>query len=178
MLTISDPKLRHWSYAASKIAGESAVFSGAFKTKYKPVVIRFHNVYGERMGSTHVIPELLDRVRAKVDPFPIYGADQTRSFLHVEDAARAVILAASAPGPGGLFNVGSDEEVVIEALARMIFEITGFKPRLDYRNAPPGSVKRRAANVRKLAALGFSPTVSLEDGIRRCWTMSGRKELG
>lgn len=165
---ISDPRLPRWSYAASKILGESAVFAGATRGRYKPVVIRFHNVYGERMGPTHVIPELFARVRAQVDPFPVYGADQTRSFLHVSDAARGVILASEAPD-GGIFNVGSDEEIVIEALARTIFEVAGFSPTVDYRSAPPGSVRRRVPDIGRMRGLGFRPTVPLREGLERCW---------
>ncbi len=100
LLSIDDIALPRWSYAASKIAGESAVFGAARVGNFTPIVVRFHNVYGPRMGPTHVIPEFLARARAKVDPFPVFGADQTRSFLHVDDAARALraVLGAALEG--------------------------------------------------------------------------------
>jgi UDP-glucose 4-epimerase/UDP-glucuronate decarboxylase len=169
-LSIGDIALPRWSYAASKLAGESAVFAAARAKAFAPAVIRFHNVYGPRMGPTHVIPEFLERCRAKTDPFPVYGPEQTRSFLYVEDAARAVIDVCDTirrqPERGGIWNVGSERETVIADLARSVFSVTGHRPRVESKPAPPGSVARRVPDVTKLAELGFRPRVGLEDGLR------------
>lgn len=165
-LMIADILLPRWSYAASKITGESAVGNAARQAAFKPVIIRFHNVYGPRMKPTHVIPELIDRAQKRTDPFPVYGCDQTRSFLHVEDAARAVFLAAGAEG--GIYNVGSSKEVVILDLAQLIFKLTDFHPAVEARPAPPGSVRRRLPDVSKIRQLGFSERRSLEQGLRDC----------
>lgn len=177
-LSIGDIALPRWSYAASKLAGESAVFAAARLHGFAPAVIRFHNVYGPRMGPTHVIPEFLERCRAKTDPFPVYGPEQTRSFLFVEDAARAVLDVCDAirlaPERGGIWNVGSERETVIADLARAVFEVTGHRPRVDARPAPPGSVARRVPDVTKLAGLGFRPRVQLEQGLRACWEAPAR----
>jgi UDP-glucose 4-epimerase/UDP-glucuronate decarboxylase len=170
-LVVGDIALPRWSYAASKLAGESAVFGAAPLGGFTPVVVRFHNVYGPRMGPTHVIPEMLERCARRVDPFPIFGSDQTRSFLHVADAARALclVLEAALEGRGGIVNVGSDRETRIGDLARRIFELVGFHPRVVEQPAPPGSVGRRVPDVRKLAALGFRPAIELEAGLADCW---------
>jgi UDP-glucose 4-epimerase/UDP-glucuronate decarboxylase len=172
LLSIDDIELPRWSYAASKIAGESAVFGAARIGGFTPVVVRFHNVYGPRMGPTHVIPEMLARARQRVDPFPIFGSDQTRSFLHVEDAGRALVtvLGAALEKRGGLYNLGSAVETKIGDLARVVFDVTGFHPRVDEQPAPPGSVRRRVPDVAKLTALGFEPRWKLRDGIAQCWT--------
>jgi UDP-glucose 4-epimerase/UDP-glucuronate decarboxylase len=171
LLSIDDIALPRWSYAASKIAGESAVFGAARAGGFTPIVVRFHNVYGPRMGPTHVIPEFLARARQRVDPFPIFGADQTRSFLHVEDAGRALrtVLGAALEKQGGLYNIGSEVETVIADLAQVVFDVTGFHPRVDARPAPPGSVRRRVPDTSKLRALGFAPRRSLREGIAECW---------
>jgi len=171
LLAIDDIALPRWSYAASKIAGESAVFGAAKLGKFTPIVVRFHNVYGPRMGPTHVIPEFLARARAQVNPFPVFGADQTRSFLHVDDAARALraVLGAALDGKGGLYNIGSDRETGIADLAQVVFDVTGFHPKLDARPAPPGSVRRRVPDTSKLRALGFAPQRELREGIAECW---------
>lgn len=171
ILSIDRIALPRWSYAASKLAGESAVFGAASEHGLHPVVVRFHNVYGPRMGPTHVIPEMLKRVRERTDPFPVFGPEQTRSFLYVEDAGRALltVLDAALGGAKGLFNIGSPHEKRIDELARTIFDVTDFHPRIDARPAPPGSVARRAPDISKLAKLGFAPRVELADGIRACW---------
>jgi UDP-glucuronate decarboxylase len=173
-LGIDDPKLPRWSYAASKIAGESALFSAARLAPFAPIVARIHNVYGPRMGPTHVVPEMLARCHARVDPFPVAGADQTRSFMYVEDAARALILLieAGARRERGVWNVGSSVETRIDDLARLCLLISEHDAALEPRPAPPGSVARRVPDVRKLAKLGFVPRVALEDGVRACWQAS------
>ncbi|MDA0991541.1 MAG: NAD-dependent epimerase/dehydratase family protein [Verrucomicrobia bacterium] len=167
-LVITDIQLPRWSYAASKIAGEAAVFGAAHKAGFIPVAMRFHNVYGPRMGLTHVIPELFDRCRRKLDPLPVYGLDATRSFLHVDDAARAIRLATSpaAASDGGIINIGSDQEISIQQLLETMFELTGHHPTLEAHPAPPGSVKRRVPDIHKLQALGFSQTIDLVTGLR------------
>ena len=170
-LSIADIALPRWSYAASKIAGESAVFAAARRSGLAPAVVRFHNVYGPRMGPTHVVPEFLERCRKKTDPFPVYGEEQTRSFLHVRDAALAllVVLERALAGDAGITNVGSSEETRIGDLARLVFEITGHRPKVESRPAPPGSVARRVPDVRRLRAMGFRPGIGLAPGIRECW---------
>jgi len=170
-LSIADIELPRWSYAASKICGESAVFGAAPLGKFTPIVVRFHNVYGPRMGPTHVIPEMLARCKAKTDPFPIFGAEQTRSFLYIEDAGRALmhVLSAARQKKGGLYNIGAPLETKIGDLAKIVFEVTGHKPKLDLKPAPKGSVQRRVPNIEKIKKLGFEPKVALLEGVRTCW---------
>jgi nucleoside-diphosphate-sugar epimerase len=171
MLSIADIELPRWSYAASKIGGEAAVFGASRIAGFTPIIVRFHNVYGPRMGPTHVIPEMLARCKAKIDPFPVFGWDQTRSFLYVEDAGRALqCIARYAQGKhGGIYNVGSAVETQISDLARIVFEVTGHFPALDVQPAPFGSVKRRVPDITKLAKLDFTPKVGLLEGVRACW---------
>jgi UDP-glucuronate decarboxylase len=170
-LSISDIREPRWSYAASKIAGESLLFSAAKQSRFVPIVVRLHNVYGPRMPTTHVVPEMLARCKSKSDPFPVYGPEQTRSFLHVSDCARALLtLHERLQDPSGsIVNIGSSRETRIDELARMCFAVSGHHPRLDVRPASPGSVARRVPDVQKLEALGWRQTIPLEDGLAECW---------
>ncbi len=169
-LSIGDIALPRWSYAASKIAGESAVFGAAPLGKFSPLIVRFHNVYGPRMGPTHVIPEFVKRCAEKTDPFPVFGYDATRSFLHVYDAARALqIIAAESNNCSGIFNIGSPEEVKIAELLEIVLKVGHHAPRIDKHPAPPGSVTRRVPKLSKLKSLGFAPTIALAEGIQGCF---------
>ncbi len=168
-LSISDITLPRWSYAASKICGESGAFGLTENYGIDTAVIRFHNVYGPRMTLTHVIPEMIERCKKEVSPFPLYGHDQTRSFLHVSDAATAVLLIEKIIKGSDIYNVGSEKEVSILGLAETIFEQSRFRPAvIDKIEAPPGSVKRRVPDTSKLKKLGFSPRIELHNGIKEC----------
>ncbi len=170
-LGIADPILPRWSYAASKLAGEAAVFAAARTFGFAPIVARLHNVYGPRMPPTHVVPEILGRCLRREDPLVVLGPEQTRSFLHVDDAGRALhrIARAGRDAGGGIWNIGHDEEVRIERLVELCLEVSGHRPRIDARPAPDGSVARRVPDVTRLRALGFAPRVGLRAGIEGCW---------
>lgn len=169
-LGVSDVEEPRWSYAASKIAGESMLFAAAREADFVPIVARLHNVYGPRMPTTHVVPEMLARCQAGTDPFPVYGPAQTRSFLHVSDCARALlVLHEKVARPGGIWNIGSGREIRIDELARLCFAVSGHRPKLDERPHSPGSVMRRVPDVRKLESLGWKQTIRLEDGLAECW---------
>jgi UDP-glucose 4-epimerase/UDP-glucuronate decarboxylase len=175
-LSVSDVQEPRWSYAASKIAGESMLFSAAREASFVPIVARLHNVYGPRMPPTHAVPEILARCKQKADPFALYGAEQTRSFLHVFDCASALLLLhEKVKDPaGGIYHIGSPRELRIDELAQMCFTVSGHHPRIDRQPHSPGSVMRRVPDVRKLEALGWKPTIALEDGLAECWKAIAR----
>ena len=93
-----------FAYAASKMLGEAAVIHTARARGLRAVIGRFHNVYGPRMGTDHVIPELSLRALRREDPFRVFGAEQRRAFCHVADAVEAMtrlIDDRGRVGPGG-----------------------------------------------------------------------------
>src|SRR5262249_4837446 len=89
-LTIADPAAPRFAYAVSKLLGEVAFVHGARAKGITCVIGRFHNVYGPRMGTDHVIPEMSLRAIRGDDPFVVYGADQYRAFCYVDDAVEAM----------------------------------------------------------------------------------------
>ena len=92
-LVINDPKNVRWSYGGSKILSEIAIYSYAKVFGIKDfVLIRYHNIYGPRMGHEHVIPQFIDRIIRKENPFKIYGGKETRTFCYVDDGVRATKL--------------------------------------------------------------------------------------
>lgn len=90
--SIADSFNPRWSYAIAKLHGEMAVIHGCGAHDLPFTVLRYHNVYGPRMGEAHVIPDFLKR--AKNREFVLYGSTETRAFIHVDDAVRATLLAA------------------------------------------------------------------------------------
>jgi UDP-glucose 4-epimerase/UDP-glucuronate decarboxylase len=168
-LVIADVENPRFTYAATKILGEAATVQYARARGLPFVIGRLHNVYGPRMGTDHVIPELSLRALAREDPFRIYGLAQRRAFCHVADAVEAVRRLMATPAAAGrIVNIGNDrEETTVEALVALILGAAEFSPRLDPRPAPPGSVDRRCPDISTLRALtAFAPRVSLAEGVR------------
>lgn len=150
---LADPRRPRSSYALSKLASESMLWLR--QDNYRVRVGRYYNVYGPRMGHSHVIPELIGRINDGVTPFPLYGAHQTRAFCHVDDAVTATIgLMALPTAEPVLANIGNDtEEIRVLDLVRRLFRIARVDPELDIRPAPPGSPERRLPDLTTLRSL-------------------------
>lgn len=173
-LVIDDTYNPRWSYASTKLVGELFVINYAKMYNFRALIVRPHNFYGPRAGyKGHVIPDFSERIAAKVDPFPIYGADDTRTFCYIDDAMRAMQMLMDSSKTDGqpieTVHIGDFREITMKQLAEIMFEVTGWQPKeLDIKTSPPGSVKRRLADVSKLQNLtGWKPEVSLEEGLKR-----------
>ncbi|MBI2444549.1 MAG: GDP-mannose 4,6-dehydratase [Candidatus Magasanikbacteria bacterium] len=174
-LVIADPYNPRSSYDSSKLIGEPFVIHYAQHYNFRALIVRPHNFYGPRAGYDHVIPDFCRRIAARVDPFPIYGADNTRTFCYIDDVARAMQQlmdsAATDGQPVATVNIGDIEEITMTELAEKMFAVAGWRPqRIEIHPAPEGSVKRRLADISKLQKLiGWAPQISLEDGLRRTY---------
>lgn len=169
-LVISDTYNPRWTYAGTKLIGELFYIHTAKAYNLRSVIVRPHNFYGPRTGYDHVIPEFIERIQKQVDPFPINGADDTRTFCYMEDAVEAMqMLMESDNTDGGTYHIGRPytDELSMKDLAEKLFEIAGWRPQnLEIKNGPEGSVKRRAADVTKIKAdVGWEAKVSLEEGL-------------
>ena len=165
-LSIDDPANVRWSYAASKMHGEIAAFAAAQQHGIAHSIIRFHNVYGPRMGDKHVVPDFL--MRAARGEFILYGAEDTRAFIYIDDAVEATIgIAENAGCVGEVVNVGSRREVRIDELGRLMMQAGGWQGDIAVAPSPKGSVRRRAPDLAKLERLtGFRERWTLEDGLK------------
>jgi UDP-glucose 4-epimerase/UDP-glucuronate decarboxylase len=182
-LVITDVAHPRAAYAVSKVLGEAAVIHAARARGVPFVIARFHNVYGPRMGTDHVIPELCLRALAGEDPFRVWSVDQRRAFCHVADAVEAMVaLVRTERAWGQLVHVGNDrDETTIGDLAALVLRTARVSPRVVALPAPSGSVSRRCPDLSRLRALtGCTPKVSLEDGVRQTleWYRTWRAGAG
>ena len=169
-LIISDPYNPRWSYAGQKLIGELLFIHGSKAHNFRMSIVRPHNFYGPREGYEHVIPEIIERVKQQVDPFPIHGADETRSFCYIDDAVDAIqAVMESKKTDGGTYHIGTKEETKIEELINKIFSIMKWKPKkLDIKKSPEGSVKRRLPHVSKIKEhTGWEAKIGLEEGLKK-----------
>jgi nucleoside-diphosphate-sugar epimerase len=175
-LVVADVANPRWSYGGSKLVGEQLFTHYASAYGLRTVIVRPHNFYGPRAGTRHVIPQLIDRIVRRVDPFPLYGPDETRSFCYIDDAVEALrSVMLSDRTDGGTFHIGSPVETRIADLADTMFEVAGWRPdRVVAAPSPAGSVRRRVPDVSRVReAVGWEATTPLEAGLRmtyKWWT--------
>ena len=161
---VSDPR---FTYAITKILGESAFLNYAKKCDFEATVVRYHNAFGPDMGFKHVIPHLVERFMNNESPFRMYGHDQTRAFSYIDDTVEGTVLAMESDmAAGEIFHIGSSQEISIEELIRAVGEIMGYPGR--YVEAPtfPGSVSRRCPDISKAKRLlGYNPQIDWKVGL-------------
>ena len=175
-----------WSYAASKALDEFLALS-YWKEKRLPVVIaRLFNTVGPRQTGRYgmVLPNF---VRQALDgsPITVYGTGkQSRCFCDVRDAVEALLrLAATDTAVGEVVNVGNDEEITIEDLAKRVKEQTHSSSKIGYipydQAYEPGfeDMFRRVPCLDKLYRMtGFRPSTALPEIIDRVASHLSRKK--
>lgn len=163
-------------YAASKRADEIYGELFTHTMDLDVVALRYFNVYGPRQSPTSdyaaVIPIFI-RKALKRDRPVIYGdGTQSRDFIYVEDVARANLLAAqSSRAAGEIINICTGEECTILELWDLIRELAGIPQEPIFEAKRPGDIKRSLGDPGKSRnVMGFTPQVSLEDGLRKTMT--------
>ncbi len=176
-IVLGSTSMPRWSYACSKAIDE---FLGlAFYQQYGlgVVIARFFNTIGPRQTGQYgmVVPRFV-RMALENEPVTIYGTGkQTRCFCYVGDVVEAVIrLMNSDETTGRVYNVGSNEEISIEALADKIIEITGSKSEkkfVPYETAygrPIEDMMRRVPCIERIRqAVGWQSGTSLDQVLRK-----------
>jgi len=135
------------------------------------------NLYGPRDNfnpdSSHVIPALIKKfteaVRDGEDVVEVWGTGSaSREFLYVDDAARAIVLAAEKYNKPDPVNIGAGNEISIKKLVEIIAKYTDFKGKIHWDTSKPDGQPRRGLDVsRAESEFGFRASTSFEDGLKR-----------
>ncbi len=169
-LCIEDITHPRFTYAVTKMLGESGFMNYAKVYGFDCTIVRYHNVYGPRMGFKHVIPQVVKRFAGGEDPFRMFGHDQTRSFNFIDDAANGTIAAMETDTANNeIFHIGDmNAEITIEELLRYIGAIAGFSGTYVREGQHSGSVSRRCPDTSKAKAiLGYEPETDWKTGVRK-----------
>lgn len=159
-------------YGAAKAFNEGMLrsFHDMYGLDY--VALRYFNVYGPRMDMTGAYTEVLIRwmnAIAAGQPPMIFGDGlQTMDFVHVEDIARANVLAAAASATDAAFNVASGIETSLNMLLSMLLHVMGSSLQPEF--APARKVnpvpRRLASTAAAREQLGFEAQITLEEGLK------------
>jgi len=170
-LSIPDPMNPRWSYSAGKIISEIMAINYGRNKLNRVLIVRPHNVYGPDMGWEHVIPQFVLRMRdlagqAGTVRFPIQGSGrQTRSFVFVDDFTDGLLTVIRKGTHLNTYNIGTQDEISIAALAGLIGEIFGKRFEVIPGADVAGDAPRRCPDLAKVGALGYAPKVSLREGL-------------
>ena len=172
-LVVPDVRNARYSYGGGKITCELMALNWGRTGFDRVTIFRPHNIYGPDMGGEHVIPEVVLRANAECerqtqDPvrFPLQGdGSDTRSFMHIEDCARAISAVIDRGEHLGIYHVGNPQEVPIRRVVDLVFEHLGRKWEPEPGPRPSGGTSRRCPDITRLRGLGFEPKIGLSEGI-------------
>jgi GDP-L-fucose synthase len=161
-------------YALAKIAGLK-MCEGYFKQyNFKSISLMPCNLYGPNdsfdLQHSHVLSALVKRFTdAKDQNLPeitLWGTGiAKREFMHVNDLAEATLFMIENYDSIDFINIGWGEDISIKDLAELIASKVGYKGQLIWDSTKPNGMLRKCMDVSQMKALGYSPKISLEQGL-------------
>lgn len=163
------------AYALAKISGLILVQSYRKQYGRSWISAMPTNIYGPGdnfdLNNSHVLPALIrkfhDAKNAGHASVDLWGTGSPRrEFLHSDDLGRAGVFLLENYDDEVAINVGVGEDVPIRALAELIRSIVGFEGEIEWDSSKPDGTPRKLLDVSRLEALGWKPTIALEQGIK------------
>jgi GDP-L-fucose synthase len=162
------------AYAIAKIAGIELINSYRKEYGNKWISLMPTNLYGPRdnfdLTASHVLPAFIRRfieaAESGADKVTLWGSGTPlREFLHVDDLAQAVVVASEKYDSSLHLNVGSGEDLTIKDLAKRVAEAAGYTGKIEWDSSKPDGTPRKVLDVSRVKALGWKPTITLDEGI-------------
>ncbi|HWE52004.1 MAG TPA: GDP-L-fucose synthase [Bryobacteraceae bacterium] len=165
-------------YAVAKIAGIKMAQAYRKQYGFDAISAMPTNLYGEGdnfdLQTSHVLPAMLRKLtEAREGNAPevvLWGTGTPRrEFLHVDDLASACLFLMQHYDEPEIVNVGTGVDVTIRELAELVRKVTGYEGKIVFDESKPDGTPRKLLDVSKLASLGWTPSISLEEGVARTW---------
>jgi UDP-glucose 4-epimerase len=163
-ITLSDILEKRTVYMSSKILGEILYINSGLPFQ----INRLHNIYGPRMGYSHVVPELIKKLHSKQKKIEVFSPNHSRTFCYYEDAIKIIIrLASSNKSTNNIFNVGNQKpEIKIKNLIKIIMKVLKIKKRIVFIKDSHNSPSRRCPDMNLTKKIiGKLHYTKIEDGI-------------
>lgn len=162
------------AYAIAKIAGVKMVEFYKKQHGFDAINLMPCNLYGPNdhfdLNTSHVLPALVrrfvDATQEGSQKVTLWGTGAPlREFMHVDDLAEAALFLWRAPMTPVLINVGTGKDLSIKELATKIAQITGYKGEICWDVSMPDGTLRKCLDISRLKELGFTPRISLDEGL-------------
>jgi UDP-glucose 4-epimerase len=160
-------------YGASKLAGEGLIQAYAHGYGFTGIIFRFVSILGERYTHGHVF-DFLRSLREDPSRLRVLGdGRQEKSYLYVGDCVSAMTLATNRelePGAVDVYNLGTDETIVVDDSIATIAGHLGVEPELEYTGGTRGWLGDSPLihlDCGRIRELGWRPTLTIPEGIRR-----------
>jgi GDP-L-fucose synthase len=161
-------------YAIAKIAGLKLIEGIRREFGFNGISIMPCNLYGPNdsfdLAHSHVLSALVkrfvDAFDQDLDEITLWGTGVARrEFMHVDDLARASLFMMLNYNEDEFINVGCGIDISIKELAELVSRLVGFKGIIYWDSTKPDGMLKKCMDVSKMKDLGFSPIISLEDGV-------------
>jgi len=162
-------------YEEGKRFSESIIVNYVKKYCLDAKIVRIFNTYGPGMSKddTRVIPRFINQI-AKNKPLLIEGDGmQTRTFCYINDLINGLLLIMEKGIKGHVYNLGSDQEIAIKDLARIMLKLKKTKSKIVRIKRPSHDHNRRLPSLDKVKQIGWEPTTKLIDGLSKTFLWYG-----
>lgn len=165
-------------YAVAKIAGIKMCEAYNAQHGRQYISVMPTNLYGPNdnydLANSHVLPALIRKAheaKLKGDKrIVVWGTGSPRrEFLHADDLADACVFLMKIGYDGPLINIGTGEDLTIRELAELVKEVVGFRGELVFDTEKPNGTPRKLLDISRLRNLGWTPKISLRDGIQHAY---------
>ena len=162
------------AYALAKISGLKLVQAYRKQYGHSWISAMPTNMYGPGdnfdLESSHVLPALIrkfdDAKKEGKQSVSLWGTGiPRREFLHADDLGKACLFLLEQYDDDVAINVGVGKDVSIKELAELIQEVSGFDGNIEWDTSKPDGTPRKLLDVSRITALGWRPSISLQDGL-------------
>jgi GDP-L-fucose synthase len=170
-------EITNQAYAIAKIAGMKLVESFRSQYQKKWISAMPTNLFGPKdnfsKDSSHVLPAMIRKfhdAKTKNEVVQLWGdGSAKREFLHVDDLADAIDFLIENYDSDEAINVGTGKDISILELANLVSEIIGYGGPVKWDTSRPNGTPRKLLDTSKINSLGWSPKISLTEGITRTY---------
>lgn len=165
-------------YAIAKISGVKLIESIRNEFGYNYISLMPTNLYGPNDNfdpmTSHVLPGMITKFhKAKLEnseSVTLWGdGSPLREFLHVQDLAESIIFLFDKKLNNSIYNVGSNDELSILELSKIISETVGYEGKIIWDNSFPNGTPRKKLDSSKINKLGWKPKINLKEGISKVY---------